>query len=226
MVINNVLLVTLAYLVGISLLLVLNEANYRWLKMKGEYSRKMAHVLATLATVPFPYLFTSHWYVFGLAFLFFGVLYFSQRYKQLNSIHEIGRRSIGSYLLPASIYLTFLIYTFTGNPVIYIIPITILAVCDPVAALVGMSVKTRNVKLTVPWQRSDKTLVGSLAFYVSSMLISIGLLNWFGEGDILSIIRSSLVIALIGTLAELISFRGSDNLTIPLSVQLTLLWLI
>ncbi len=223
---TNVLIISLAYLAGISLLLLLNEVNYRWFRIKGEYTRKMAHVVATLATLPFPFLFSSHWYVLVLAALFFGVLWFTQKSQHLNSIHDIRRKSYGSFLLPVAIYVTFLIYTNTGNPVMYILPITILAICDPVAALAGMSVKRYNRKLTLPGHNSQKTLIGSLAFFASSALISAVVLFWSQSSEPNTIYRMVIAIALFSTLAELFSWRGSDNLTIPLSVQLALIWLI
>ena len=222
---DRVLIISLCYLVGISLLLVLNELNYRIWKFKGEYSRKVAHVLATLATIPFPYLFDSHWYVLGLAILFMFVLLISQRIKQLNSIHGITRLSYGSFLLPISIYLTFLIYTFSGDPVFYTIPISILAISDPVAAMVGMRFQKNNVSLAWPGRRSSKTLFGSLSFYVSSTLLCAVLLIRSGL-DINYVMLVSPVIGFVGTLAELFSWRGSDNLSIPLCVQLGLLWLL
>ncbi|MBT6765982.1 MAG: phosphatidate cytidylyltransferase, partial [Prolixibacteraceae bacterium] len=53
----NIIVLSLVYLVGISLLLVFNELNYRRLKVKGEFTRKFAHFTSTLAVVPFPYIF-------------------------------------------------------------------------------------------------------------------------------------------------------------------------
>ncbi|MBY5957368.1 hypothetical protein KUV50_04415 [Membranicola marinus] len=222
---DNVLLISLGYLFGISLLLIFNEVNYRWFKIKGEYSRKIAHVLATLATLPFPFLFSSHWYVFFLAALFFVVLWSSQRIRQLNSIHDIARNSYGSYLLPLAIYFTFLGYTFSGDPVMYILPITILAICDPVAALAGMSVKKYNRTLSLPGIPTKKTVVGSFAFLCASAILSLIILNWWSEWTLNKMVLMSINIAIVSTLAELLSWRGSDNLTIPLSVQLTV-WIL
>jgi len=223
---SNVIIISLAYLTGISLLLLLNEVNYRWFRIKGEYTRKMAHVAAALATLPFPYLFSSHWYVLILALLFFVVLWATQKSQFLNSIHDIKRRSYGSYLLPVAIYVTFLIYTKTEDPVTYILPITILAICDPVAALAGMSMKKYNPKLSLPGQSSQKTLAGSLAFFLSSAVLSAVVLFWsqFSEPNV--IFRMTILIAILSTLAELFSWRGSDNLTIPLSVQFALVCLV
>src|SRR5690606_29393355 len=109
---NNITWIVVAYLVGLSIFLVINEILYRYLGRKGEYSRKFAHVASTMATLPFPYLFDSHWVILGLALLFSTVLFATQKFRQLDSIHGVSRISYGSYLLPIAIYLTFLIYSF------------------------------------------------------------------------------------------------------------------
>ena len=112
---GNIIVLSFVYLVGIVLLLAFNELNYKRLNLKGEFTRKFAHFSATLATVPFPYIFPSHWYILVLAVLFFGALYITKYTKQLNSIHDIERKSMGSYLLPLSIYITFLISFLMEN---------------------------------------------------------------------------------------------------------------
>lgn len=218
----NIILLSFVYLVGISLLLVFNELNYRRLKIKGEFTRKFAHFTATLAVVPFPYIFTSHWYVLILASAFFAVLFITQHGKQLNSIHGIERKSIGSYLLPVSIYITFLISDLTGNKFIYILPMLILAISDPMAAILGINIKAYNGRIKLFGRKLNKTWLGSGAFLVSSFVISILAFYFHYLTFDLKIFWLALVISVAGTLAELISWRGSDNLTIPLSVVLIL----
>ena len=82
---------------------------------------KFAHFTATLSTITFPYLFNDHWYVLVLASIFFIVLFISRHGTQLKSIHDIDRKSAGSYLLPLSIYLTFLISIELDNKFLYIL---------------------------------------------------------------------------------------------------------
>ena len=115
----NIIVLSFVYLFGISLLLIFNELNYRRLKIKGEYTRKFAHFTSTLAVVPFPYIFTSHWYVLILAIVFFAFLLITHQIKQLKSIHDIERKSMGSYLLPFAIYITFLISDLSDNKFIF-----------------------------------------------------------------------------------------------------------
>ena len=161
---GNIVVLSIIYLVGIILLLAFNELNYRRLNLKGEFTRKFAHFSATLVTVPFPYIFPSHWYILVLAFLFFCALYVTKSTKQLKSIHDIERKSMGSYLLPLSIYLTFLIASLLGNKFIYILPMLILAVCDPMAAILGINIKNYNGRIKIFHYKFEKTWLGSGAF--------------------------------------------------------------
>ena len=218
----NASILAFIYLLGIALLLAFNEITYRRLHVKGEISRKFAHFLATLAVVPFPYIFTSHWYVLMLAVIFFLVLFITQRGTQLKSIHDIERKSIGSYLLPLSIYIGFLIQEFYGNKFYYILPMLILGICDPMAALVGISLEKYNHKIKLFGIQTGKSLFGSLAFFITCLVISLIALNYkIGVFDARTFFLSFLI-AIAGTLGELLSWRGSDNLSIPLSVILVL----
>ena len=170
---KNQLALAFLYLVAISLLLIFNELIYRRLGLKGEITRKFAHFTATLSTITFPYIFTNHWYVLALAFIFFLLLFVSRHGTQLKSIHDIDRKSAGSYLLPASIYITFLISNLNNNKFMYILPIMILAVCDPMAGLLGINLKKNNHKIKIFGVQTAKTILGSGSFLVSSFLISI-----------------------------------------------------
>ena len=219
----NTVVLAFVYLLGIGILLIFNELNYRRLKVKGEITRKFAHFTATLATVPFPYIFTSHWYVLILAAIFFVVLFATQFGKQLKSIHDIERKSVGSYLLPFSIYITFLISCLLDNKYLYILPMLILAVCDPMAAILGMSTKKNNGKIKLFGIKTTKTVIGSCAFLVTSFIISLIALYFHRGVFDLKTFWLAMAVALAGTLAELVSWRGSDNLSIPISVVIVLI---
>ncbi|WP_319481076.1 phosphatidate cytidylyltransferase [uncultured Draconibacterium sp.] len=222
---GNTITLSVVYFIAIILLLAFNELNYRRLKVKGEFTRKFAHFTATIAVVPFPYIFSSHWYVFVLALIFFAALFITQYSKQLNSIHDIDRKSIGSYLLPASIYLTFLMSDLLESKFIFILPMLILGISDPMAAIVGISFKTNNHKIKIFGIDTGKSIFGSGAFLLTSFVISL-LALFFNRGVFdLKTFYIGLAVALVSTLAELLSWRGSDNLTIPLGAAFTLLLL-
>lgn len=220
----DIIVLALIYLIGIGLLLLFNELNYQRLNVKGEITRKFAHFVATLATVPFPYIFESHWYVLGLALLFGLVLLITKHYKSLKSIHDIERKSMGSYLLPLAIYLSFYLSVYFERKLLHILPMLILAISDPAAALLGLNVQKYNGRVVLFKYRFDKTWLGSAAFFSSAFVVSLIALYFNrGQFDVKTFYLAGML-ALATSAAEFFSWRGSDNISIPLSAILILLW--
>lgn len=220
---GNLLVLSFIYLIGISLLLIFNELTYRRLSPTGEVTRKFAHFSSVLATVPFPYIFPSHWYVLVLALLFAIVLFITQHSKLLESIHDIERKSVGSYLLPIAIYVTFLFADLQENKFIYILPMLILAVCDPMAAILGINIKTYNGRIKIFGKKYRKTWLGSGSFLLSSFVISIIALYFHRGVFDFKAFWLAMLLSVVTMVAELISWRGSDNLSIPLSAATILI---
>ena len=219
---GNQIALMIIFLVAISFLLVATELIYRRLGLKGEITRKFAHFTATLSTITFPYLFDDHWYVLALSSFFFVVLFVSRHGTNLKSIHDISRKSIGSYLLPVSIYVTFLISLLIGNKFMFILPMLILAVSDPLAGILGINLKNYNHKIKLFGYTTNKTWLGSGSFLFSSLMISIIALYFNRMVFDTKTFWLALSIAVLSTLAEMWSGWGSDNLTIPMSVLLLL----
>ncbi len=221
----NQIALTFIFLVALILLLTFTELIYRRLGLKGEITRKFAHFTATLSTVTFPYLFSDHWYVLVLAIFFFLLLFVSRHGSQLRSIHDIDRKSVGSYMLPAAIYLTFLIYIKTGahEKLLFILPMLVLAISDPVAGMLGLNFQDYNHRIKIFGKELKKTFLGSGSFLLSSFIISIFALYFNRMVFDLKTFWLALGIAVVSTLAEMFSWRGTDNLFIPLSVLLMLL---
>ncbi len=219
---GNQIALTFIFLIAIISLLVFTELVYRRLGLKGEITRKIAHFTATLSTVTFPYLFNDHWYVLALASFFFILLFISRHGTQLKSIHDITRKSIGSFLLPASIYLTFLISYKYGNRFYFILPILVLAISDPAAGIMGINMKIYNHRIRIFNYKLNKTILGSSAFFISSFIISIIALYFNRMAFDLKTFWLAFGIAAVSTLVEMFSWRGSDNLFIPMSVILML----
>lgn len=219
---GNIIVLSFIYLIGISLLLIFNELIYRRLNPTGEVTRKFAHFTSVLATVPFPYIFPSHWYILVLALLFSIVLFVTQYSKLLDSIHGIERKSLGSYLLPLAIYFTFLVSDLTGNKFLYILPMLILAISDPMAAILGINVTKYNGRIKIFGRKLNKTWLGSGAFLVSSFVISIIALYFHRHVFDLKTFWLASLMAVTTMFAELISWRGSDNISIPLCAVLIL----
>jgi len=213
---------TVIFLMAFLLLLTFNELVYRRLGLKGEITRKFAHFSATLSTITFPYLFDDHWYVLALAVIFFILLFVSRNQAYLRSIHGIERVSIGSYLLPVAIYLTFLVSHLLNDRFLFILPILILAICDPVAGILGINLQQYNHKIRIFKWKLQKTWLGSLSFFISCFIISIIAL-YFNQLELgLKTLLTALIISFVSTIAELLSWKGTDNLLIPMSVLIIL----
>jgi dolichol kinase len=220
---TNQLALTFIFLVAIFLLLIFNELVYRRLGLKGEITRKFAHFTATLSTVTFPFLFTSHWYILFLAMAFFLLLLISKKGTLLNSIHDIERVSAGSYLLPVAIYITFLISNILNNKFLFILPILILAICDPMAGILGINLKNYNHQIKLFGFNTHKTWLGSGSFLASAFVISVIALYYYQKSFDLKTFWLALGIAVVSTITEMISSKGLDNLFLPLSVAFMLL---
>jgi phytol kinase len=221
---TNQIALTVIILIAIILVLAFTELMYRRLDIKSEITRKFAHFTTTLSTVIFPYIFKSHWYVLVLASFFFVLLFISRHGTQLGSIHKIDRKSVGSYVLPTAIYISFLISFLLKNKFLYVLPILILAICDPMAGILGMNFKRKNRQIRIFGHTLQKTLLGTFSFLICSFLISVialylylGVFNyktfWLAMG-----------VAVVATLTEMLSTKGWDNLLIPLSTQLMLIF--
>jgi uncharacterized protein (TIGR00297 family) len=102
------------------------------------------------------------------------------------------------------------------------ISFALMAFADAVAGIVAGKISNRKI-LPLPWD--TKSLQGSAAMFVcSALIIGIGLIL-FGRNHDLSWQNGfiiSIAIGLFATAAEALSYRGSDNLTIPLLAALGL----
>jgi phytol kinase len=71
------------------------------------------------------------------------------------------------------------------------------------------------------WKQT-KTISGSMAFFITTFLLSLILINHFLGPVISMLLVLSFMMALLSTLIEAVSPAGSDNLSVPI-VQLILL---
>ncbi len=216
------ILLAALFLILYLFLLTSMELLYKRLGWKGEITRKMAHSIACLTVISFPFLFDHHLYVLVLAGIFFLLLFFSRWTTRLDSINDITRRSMGSFLLPAAIYISFLITWLTGQPLLYVSAMAVLAISDPLAGLVGSQLKLPNRQIVLFGHTLDKTWMGSSAFFVSCFLICLLSILLFWKGGQMHPLIIALLTALAVTMVEMLSTRGTDNLSVPLSVLLML----
>ncbi|GAB4143479.1 MAG: hypothetical protein Fur0041_18550 [Bacteroidia bacterium] len=204
-------------------LFAVGEVLYHFLHVKAEYTRKLIHFGTGVLTILFPVFLHNHWYVLFLCGSFAVILTLSLRFSFLKSINAIDRKSHGSISYPAAVYLTYLAYYYniSGNHQdmrSYLIPVMTLAVCDPVAALVGKRFPWK------PYQAGEgqKTVSGSLAFMVSSFLLCFSIISFNSDARLNNDLIVSFTLALVTGITEAFSRKGLDNIFIPVTSIITL----
>lgn len=204
------------------LLFGMAEVLYHFLKVKAEYTRKFVHFGTGVLTLLFPIYLNNPWLVLFLCGSFAIILLVSLKYKLLPSINAIERKSYGSLCYPLAVFFCYLFYDWyqmnpqaTGGYLIFYLPILILAISDPLAALVGRKFPYGVYKVGCGY----KTIMGSTVFFLSAFAISLVFISGFSaiEPFNLRAVFMAIGISLITTFAESISKNGMDNLYIPLS---------
>ncbi len=191
------------------------EILYHALKVRVEYTRKLVHVGTGLLSLLFPLVLGNHWLVLFLCISFAGILILSLKFNQLQSINAIDRESVGSLAYPVSVYSCYLAYDYYDhNYIFFYIPILILAICDPVAALTGK--KWPKGKYAVG--KTSKTLMGSSIFFISAFIICFFFFIQITGLEYIFVLTGSVVVAMVAAASEAFTEKGYDNITIPASV--------
>jgi len=200
------------------------EFFFHIVKIKAEYTRKFVHFGTGLLTLLFPIMLKNHWLVLLLCSSFAVILILSLKLDLLKSINAIDRVSVGSIAYPVSVYGCYLAYDYFGQRyAFFYLPVLILAICDPLAALFGKKWPWGKFKIGT----ENKTLMGALAFSVSAalLIILLPLIFPFLTYEPIPFVYVILFVPLIAAVSEALSRKGTDNLSIPASVLITLLLL-
>ncbi len=189
------------------------ELLYHKANIKVELTRKFVHIGSGLIALLFPIMLGNHWCVLFLSTSFLIILALSSKYKMLQSINGISRYSVGSLAFPIAIYLCYVAFDYYESRMLFYLPILILALCDPLAALAGKRWplgKYSNAK-------ESKTLMGSSIFFVSAVVITL-LLMYLLHDNTHHPILAALFVALAATCTEAVSKNGYDNINVPIIV--------
>jgi len=193
------------------------EWGYVKLKIKVEITRKFVHVGSGLLCLTFPYYIINSWLVLLLSINFLVLLIISKKFDFLKSINNVDRKTYGSYLFPITIYVLYSISIALDNLDFYFLPLLVFAISDPIGALIGKKYPIKKYTLF----KQQKSLGGALAFFVSTLIISFGYFYCFLFIDVYTFLML-LTLSCVATLTEGLSFKGSDNITVPLAVALVL----
>lgn len=174
-----------------------------------EWTRKLTHLGAGGIVLAFPWLVAHTVTVVVLALAFAGILVGGKVTGLLGSIHNVERRTGGAYYYPFAVLGIWILSG--GEPLLFCVPLAIMAVADTGAALVGQ----RAGETTYQVMDGERSLEGSLAFLSLSFGVALIGCAVAGRPGWPEMLLVSLVVAGLTTSVEAISVRGSDNLAIP-----------
>jgi phytol kinase len=197
-------------------LLILAEVWTRVGNPKPEWTRKLVHLGGGLIGLALPLLIDSPAVVFVLTASLSGIFLIGEKTKLMRSLHRVERKSRGSEYYPLAIFLVFAIAA--DRYWLYLSAVLVLATADAFAALVGS--KYGVVRYEV--EDEYKSVEGSLVFFIVAFLaIHLPMLLMTALPRSVCVL-AALLVALLVTLFEAISLRGTDNLFVPVAVVFVL----
>ena len=186
-----------------------------------ELQRKAVHVATGLYATSLPFMFAELWPVLLLIGLSGGAM-LALRHPRLATtrigatLHGVGRKSYGELLLAASIGIVFALSI--GKPVLYVLPMAVLTLSDAAAALVG----TRYGRHLFTVEAGTKSAEGVVAFFLVTWIVAMVILLLASDIARANVVLLSLMIAAFGAMVEADSWRGLDNLFVPVGIHLFL----
>jgi phytol kinase len=201
---------------ALSLLMVAIHFYAHARHLAPETSRKLFHLGGGLTTLALPWMFTDVWPVLLLTIVTVPALLALKHVQRLRSglgdvLYGVTRPSLGEVYFPLSACLLFALAH--DRPLLYIVPLLLLTLADPAAAIIG----SRFGSLQYVTRDGHKSLEGSLAFFTVAFFGTAGALLLAGPTPNVAVPGVGLTLALLLTLVEAISWRGLDNLLIPIT---------
>lgn len=219
---GNDWLTFLIFLGAISLLLGISEVLRRIFRWAPESTRKFVHVSVGVLMLFTPFLFVSNRPPIVLAIVFVFVNFVAIKSRKLGSIHSTQRKTYGTLYFPFA-YLLLCLFWWQ-SPIVYEIALLLMAIADTAAAVAGERASPSDAY--VLWE-DRKTIQGSVVMFLSSViLVGFGAslfhrLTGMDPPDLQILVPVSFFVAIMATIAEAVSSRGSDNLSVPLVAAVT-----
>lgn len=203
-------------LAGVGVILILGELLWRLKITKGEYARKFVHILTAIFASTWAF-YIDNQMIILISMIIVSVVILVNRYKIFPSIHAIKRATYGEIWFPLGIGITALIFS---NPYIYALAVLHMGLADGMAAVVGVAMGKNALRFKI--MGYTKSFAGSLTFFTISLWLYLSYWLNFTSVPIFAdnftqAVTVSLSSALIVTVVEMVSPKGSDNVLVPVS---------
>jgi phytol kinase len=185
-----------------------------WRSLSPEMSRRLFHIGGGLTTLTFPWVFAEAWPVVLLALItvpsLLALKYIRIFKGNLGSVlYRIDRKSFGEVYFPLSVCLLFVFAH--SDALLFIIPVLILTLADPVAAVIG----SRYGRLRYVTIKGQKSVEGSAAFFLVAFPCVLIPLLLFTAMSLVEAVLIATIVGLLVMMAEAVAWEGLDNLFIP-----------
>lgn len=189
----------------------------RW-HWTAEVQRKCVHVMVGLFAMALPALFADRRIVVLLVLLALAVMLALRLFPRIlggagAAIHSVERKSFGDVWLAVSI--GFLFLRSEGVYILYGLPLAIITLSDAAAALTGSAYGRRRFAT----EGGVKSWEGVVAFFMVGWIAAMAILLLFSETPRGNVIVLGAIIAAFGAMVEAVSWRGLDNLFVPLAIH-------
>ncbi len=188
-------------------------------KIKEKVSRKLIHISVGFSWFIMAYFFKTSYHLIIPPLSFIIINYISYKKDLISSLKNIQKKSYGTIFYALSFMILALITYYNPKYLPYYgLSVLTMALADGLAPLIGAKFSTPKILKT------NKTYSGSLTIFLITILIIYLFKSYYNlELSFLKII----IISISAVLLELIDYKGSDNLSLPLgtfliSVLLTL----
>ena len=218
---SGILLVILVIILGCS------ELVRKKFDLSISFTRKFVHIITGILIAITP-LFLERPYPLLIISGIFSVLnWIAIQKKWMPGIHATDRISYGTVFYPISFFIL-IILLWERHLTILVISMLIMAIADALAAIIGEKIKK---PIQYQFDSEPKSVQGSAVMLIASLLITIVGLKLFSPYEMLvsgftQLFWIAAIVAIIATACESISFKGSDNLTVPLGAAFALHYMI
>ncbi len=204
------------------LILLTGEVLRRKKIIQGEAARKFVHATTGTWAAMWPAFIDLRSIALLALLMSFGAILF-RNLKLFPSVYSIRRLSIGEVLIGFGLAAAALL---AKSGAVFASSLLVIAWSDSLAALVGVSLGKKN---SFKILGTKKSLAGSLAFFLSTIVVIMTFLYYRLGSDMyrdpMQLLVSLLVASMVSfclTIVELTGIYGIDNLTIPLFAVLVL----
>ncbi len=177
----------------------------------SEYVRKVVHIGTGNIILLAWWMQIPAWVGVSAGVFFSGVTLLSYRFELLPSIHNVGRKSFGTFFYAVSIAVLVGWFWTIDRPEFAVLGILVMTWGDGLAGLIGKQFGCRKYEI---WGMK-KSWEGSATMAIVSSLVCFSVLSNSIEFSS-TIVIISVGIGIISALLEAFSKFGLDNLTVPI----------